>query len=631
MGALSILSAGAKQAPKAVKAKPLVSKFDEALESLSRPKGTGNEFLAEVMKKPGVKKSEVEDRKLKQAFEKAGKITKAEAQEIARKNAPAKLEEKVFREPSLKEIEARANEMAFDDAVSEARDAGYRGGDLDEVVEEIHDDIMSDPDRIGEYMDRAAEDLFDSGVSPQHADWTLPGGDNYREILLKMPAFAGDRKIMELEAMRRRVDPEFHSNRYQELTQQIDALKAEKAQHPEQFQGVSAHFAGEPGIIASLRVKDRVGPKGEKILHVEEVQSDWHQKGRSARNEEVKRLMKEQGITKKEANALVSEDFGYRTAEIEARRKELSEMAAPYIDRNEPIPKEIYNELSSLPPITAVPDAPFKKNWQELALKKALNYAVENGYDKIAITPGAEQASRYKLSNHINQVEVYKLPDGMYNLEVIDKNGKSVTIPDSRAVDAARISEIVGKDVAQKAISQADESGQSILGGLDLEVGGKGMKGFYDDILPGYLNEFGKKYGTKVGELDIETVPAKRIPVIGEHEIDYVGRETEPAQFSKVHGFDITPEMREEISTKGLPLYQQIGMPLGAGAAASELEIPEPEYAAGGSVNYNTQPDMNDGGAIIQGAPYKRGGKVKITDNLDEMFMEVNDKKFQRK
>ena len=159
MGALSSLK----------KAKPLVSKFDEALANLTRPKGTGTEFLTEVMKQPGVKKAEIEDRKLKQAFEKAGKITKEQAQELAQKHAPAQLEEKVLREPSLKEIEERANEMAYDQAVFEARDQGYRGGELDDVAEEIHDDIMSNPDLIGEYMDRAAEDLMEAGQAPSHA------------------------------------------------------------------------------------------------------------------------------------------------------------------------------------------------------------------------------------------------------------------------------------------------------------------------------------------------------------------------------------------------------------------------------------------------------------------------------
>ena len=48
--------------------------------------------------------------------------------------------------------------------------------------------------------------------------------------------------------------------------------------------------------------------------------------------------------------------------------------------------------------------------------------------------------------------------------------------------------------------------------------------------------------------------------------------------------------------------------------------------AAGGAV-YNTDPDMSDGGRIIEGAPFKRGGNV----SLDAMYMAVNDAKFRRK
>jgi hypothetical protein len=48
--------------------------------------------------------------------------------------------------------------------------------------------------------------------------------------------------------------------------------------------------------------------------------------------------------------------------------------------------------------------------------------------------------------------------------------------------------------------------------------------------------------------------------------------------------------------------------------------------AAGGAV-FNTDPDMSDGGQIIQGAPFKHGGDV----NLDAMYMAVNDAKFRRK
>jgi hypothetical protein len=51
--------------------------------------------------------------------------------------------------------------------------------------------------------------------------------------------------------------------------------------------------------------------------------------------------------------------------------------------------------------------------------------------------------------------------------------------------------------------------------------------------------------------------------------------------------------------------------------------------ADGGSVNYNTSPDMSDGGRLIQGNPFKRGGKVKMTSSRDTMLLELS--KLKRK
>ncbi|BBL74201.1 PLxRFG domain-containing protein [Methylomagnum ishizawai] len=42
-----------------------------------------------------------------------------------------------------------------------------------------------------------------------------------------------------------------------------------------------------------------------------------------------------------------------------------------------------------------VPDAPFKQSWPLLALKRMIRYAAENGFDRIAWTPGAAQAERF--------------------------------------------------------------------------------------------------------------------------------------------------------------------------------------------------------------------------------------------
>ena len=52
-----------------------------------------------------------------------------------------------------------------------------------------------------------------------------------------------------------------------------------------------------------------------------------------------------------------------------------------------------------------LPDAPWKKDWHELALRRMLRYAAENGYDKIAWTTGEQQAERYDLSKQGDSID----------------------------------------------------------------------------------------------------------------------------------------------------------------------------------------------------------------------------------
>jgi len=55
------------------------------------------------------------------------------------------------------------------------------------------------------------------------------------------------------------------------------------------------------------------------------------------------------------------------------------------------------------------------------------------------------------------------------------------------------------------------------------------------------------------------------------------------------------------------------------------------KMAEGGAVDYNSTPDMSDGGQLIQAPAYKAGGKVKpqvkISNNLDTMLMELSNKR----
>ena len=62
--------------------------------------------------------------------------------------------------------------------------------------------------------------------------------------------------------------------------------------------------------------------------------------------------------------------------------------------------REINSQISSLliESIGAVPDMPFKKTWHELAFRRALRLAAEEGKDSLAWTPGDMQVARYGLT-----------------------------------------------------------------------------------------------------------------------------------------------------------------------------------------------------------------------------------------
>ena len=81
--------------------------------------------------------------------------------------------------------------------------------------------------------------------------------------------------------------------------------------------------------------------------------------------------------------------------------------------------------------------------------------------------------------------------------------------------------------------------------GPDLQIGGEGMKGFYDQILPKSLEKLGKKFDAKVGKTFIE----------GERTRDADGFPSMYPEKIEVWKMDITPKMRESVTTKGQPLF----------------------------------------------------------------------------
>lgn len=330
----------------------MYSPLEKAAMSVPRTKGTPAEFMAEISKQPGFRKEEVEDRKISLPEQ---KMTKAEMLAHIQSHEAPKLQERVF-----------------------------GGNDYLKALDEAAQQIIGDPyasfdDLHGRDRDKARIQVESEwGYDPEtkHEKWRLPGGENYREVLLKLPQRglneAQQRILMNYEADVRRgaqLDP-WHQKQY-------DELLARKQAGNQDF--YATHHWEDPNVLAHLRLSDRKGPNGEKILHVEEVQSDWHQQGRKEGY---------RGDIPNNAR-LQKTDDGYVYVLNQGE----------WLNDPKPTPEEAKAEAlegySSTYSQNAVPDAPFKKNWHELALKHALGMAANGGYDGIAITPGDIQAERW--------------------------------------------------------------------------------------------------------------------------------------------------------------------------------------------------------------------------------------------
>jgi hypothetical protein len=340
----------------------MYSPLEKAAMAVPRTKGTPAEFMAEVSKQPGFRKDEVEDRRISLPEQ---KMTKEEFLGHLKNHPAPLLNERVLGGDQYRE-------------------------ELDNVAKEIiGDDYVTYDDLHGRDQVRAEATVMQRmGYDPEtkYDEWALPGGDNYREVLLNLPRRGltdqQREQLMWYEADMRRgkVLGSEKQKRYEEL-------KARQKAEGQDYH--SSHWEEHPNVLAHLRLSDRTGPNGEKILHVDEVQSDWHQQGRKEGYQTGEGIDREKALRMKDK---IFERFD--AGEInEEQRNQLLDRVGQMIEAGK-----------------GVPDAPFKKNWHELAMKHVLGMAANGGYDGIAITPGDEQVKRWEdegLRVHYDK----KLPD----------------------------------------------------------------------------------------------------------------------------------------------------------------------------------------------------------------------------
>jgi hypothetical protein len=229
----------------------------------------------------------------------------------------------------------------------------------------------------------------------------------------------------------------------------LQAKAREEAGANQRLQESSGQYKGphfeEPNILAHIRHDDRIDTEGKKNLFLEEVQSDWHQAGKQEgyrtpvdKTELARQLDNANDVyqTKSKALAANPEDAQAK-ADARAAFQETQRL------------ERAYNAAAAQ---RGVPEAPFKNDWHELAMKRMLREAVEKGYDRMSWTTGEQQAERYDLSKHIGRV-TYDPTDN--TLQAFDPSGNNV-LTETVDPDADELAKYIGKEPAQKLAKQID-------------------------------------------------------------------------------------------------------------------------------------------------------------------------------
>jgi hypothetical protein len=517
------------------------SRLSEGVDKL-QDKGTGSQFLAQLSKMKGVPLAEIKATGLDEYLRNTPKVTKQEVQDYLETNRLQLIEdERIAGTGRLTErdLDALPKEFDwldryhldedfedkahlrnhlmvtlnrhFDDLEADAADTGgFYAKDSSGEVRYIPESrklewLESEQDRIDDIL----SELPDFNSATKYPDeYLIPGGQNYREILYKIP----DDKV----------------------------------------EGVfrSPHFDLADNTFGSIRATDRT-IDGTPTLFAEEIQSDWAIRGakggygpqpmpdvdaetlRTTPDIEY-RLSPDQKVFLEDL--AIENDIAYFSPKSEERTKEIQRLQKKYDDW------KATEKIKG-----SVPDNPFRGNWYKPVINNFLVKAAKEGKGGIGFPTGSIVSNRYGLSQTVDEINVVGRTNAVTGEKSrsvgidtvagqriqfgVDNNGKidSVRFQDHARFVGKGLDEVIGKSLAKKIM----EGGSQTISGEGLKIGGEGKEKLYDDMLPKHLNEIGKRYGVQL--------------------------EKRTTSSADVYFMPITEEMRNDILSEGLPMFKQGG------------------------------------------------------------------------
>lgn len=592
------------------------SKALEEAKGLKQPKATVKEFYS-ALKGKGVKPAELKATGFEDIFkaDPDRKMAKDELVKFLEENrVPLEETRRSRSELRVAEQEAiKAHDKYLDLAAEHGLVRGFDPTDpnVPQAVKDAFERSNEAERRWVEVRDRVEE--------PKYAQYSREGGSDYAETLLSSPNTQGSGYNLMLNGKPLFGSPTFDTREAAEhhlewVRSKNPGREAELSleQRPGKPRYSSSHWS-EPDVVAHLRTKERLTPDGKRILHVEEIQSDWGQAGRDKgfKDPELwERVKSDQAAAKArwdEARVPLRqrEDEIARAAGLPTRAElaeqtsrlpfgKASAIEADWWGKLEPLLDQDEQFVAHRSVVAEANDALYRanvrenelrnfgsgeiepgpwvgetKDWTDLAIKKALIDAERGGYDAISWSPGQEHADRYNLSRQVGRMH-YDFTDN--NLRVLGPDGEPLH-EGQYAPD--QLPGVIGKDNARKLLEEPTFKVGNMMHGLDadgMSWGGEGMKTYYDKIVPSRMVSLARQLDP-TAELGMLPVESGQITFMGQLVPDH--RDTP--------SLSLTPKMREEIR-KGLPLF--VGAPVAAGSLLPGSEEPaQPqEYAGGGKV-----------------------------------------------
>jgi len=555
---------------------PWFSAMSRAVEGMQQKKFTAHQLGDVLRKAPGITEDEWKWVGLDEFLEGRKNVTKQETLEWLAANA-VEVRETVLGDGaeagiSPEAYEAHLGEMSYAELREEA--VQYLGGEPgDYSSDDMEDWVIGD--LVTEY--RTSGDnrrLSDGGAPTRHADYQEPGGENYRELLLTLPPpswwYEGRRDAPSNEAAAQ----VFTGGHYGDIPNVIAHIR---------FNERRIH------TLEGLHIPEKDRPYFEKkladqgyldVLFMEEGQADWFQEGRKKGYAHGAGEVDVRHVNNKVWDALRDgESLGFVKADSEVDAMEKARDMARSFESN------------------AVPDAPFKRSWPSLILKRLIKWAADNGFDAVSWTTGEQQFKRWgseevawvREGDHwrVSATEQRSGHAGGVDIEG-EARARGILQEETGTVVRTEqdLFDVVRRVLTREQSADPTKVAKRVWARMQTEDAGtslprkEGMEAFYDPpqkgkggILVNAANKLGKRFGVKVGRGELGERPRAvtdgqkwRVMMGIDYRVDdgsildYPSRaEAEAAIAAKpaatVPTLPLTPEMRASVVGEGFSTF----------------------------------------------------------------------------